>query len=135
MSRRAAAWMRGMIVLASLVALVLVAALAPARAHHTELHTWLLSWIPHECCVTADWCREIAPDDIVDLGGDRFQIVSTDQVAVRTGYSPDGGYWACSQPEFTEEGGHAGRWVSKSKVNCLFTPMPSVRLRPKAVAG
>ena len=101
----------------AILAMMLIA--APASAHHSETHDWLLTWIPHECCVTNNCCFEIASRDIVDLGGNQLRIVASGQVVSRRGYSPDGKYYRCACDNI------GGQWVVRPSANtrCIYTPM------------
>jgi len=90
-----------------------------ARAHHSEHHNWLLSWIASSCCVTNDCCFEIAERDVVDLGNNKLRIVASGQVVERKGFSPDGKYYRCACDL------NDGKWVvhPTAHTRCLFTPM------------
>lgn len=93
--------------------------MAPARAHHSEQHNWLLTWIASSCCVTNDCCFEIAERDVVDLGNNKLRIVASGQVVERKGFSPDGKFYRCACDQID------GKWVVHPTANtrCLFTPL------------
>lgn len=100
------------------LALLALALAAPALAHHSELHDWLLGWIPTRCCVTNNCCWEIQLSDIEPVANDTYKIKASGQVVKRTDWSPDGRLYRCAC-ELVE-----GVWTVFPTANtrCLFIP-------------
>lgn len=92
----------------------------PARGHHTEEHTWLLSWIPSYCCVTNDCCREVHESDVTSLPNDFWRINASGQVLKRTAFSPNGRYYRC----YCDYDSTQGKWIvhPTAHTRCIFPP-------------
>lgn len=99
---------------------------AVAAEYHSN--PWLLSWIDPKCCVTNDCCWEISERELIDLGGDQYQVRSTGEVRKRTDYSPDGKFYRCA----CDHDLSANKWVRHQGANtrCLFVPMRFSRRHP-----
>ena len=110
--------MRGAVLAAALAAALMLG--GAALAHHSDLHNYLLSWIPASCCVTNDCCWEIQSSEVQPLPNDRWLIRASGQVVTRTAWSPDGKYWRCA----CDPGPGVGQWTrhDKARTNCLFVP-------------
>jgi hypothetical protein len=100
---------------------VLFAGVALAQNFHSN--PWLLSWIPHTCCVTNDCCWEISESEVRPLPDDRWEVVSTGQMQKRTAWSPDGRFYRCACDYAN------GHWVRHqgAVTRCLFVPLRSAR--------
>jgi len=116
-----AAAMIGGVFLLALALFVAAMWASPANSHHTPHHTWLLSWIPHSCCVTNDCCHEVPERDVTSLPNDNWKINVTGQVLRRTANSPDGKYYRC----YCDYDPAAGKWVVHPTANtrCIFPPL------------
>ena len=116
-----AAAMIGGVFLLALVLFVAAMWASPANSHHTPHHTWLLSWIPHSCCVTNDCCHEVSERDVTSLPNDNWKINVTGQVLRRTANSPDGKYYRC----YCDYDAAAGKWVvhPTASTRCIFPPL------------
>ena len=103
---------------------MIVLALLTTLAAHSN--PWLLSWIPHTCCVTADCCWQISESEVQPMPDDNWLIKSTGQVRRRTDWSPDGKFYrcACDYDQVTQKHvRHQG-----AKTSCIFVPMRSARV-------
>jgi hypothetical protein len=98
------------------------ATLALADGYHSN--PWLLSWVPHSCCVTNDCCWEIQESELKPLPGDRWEVLSTGQIRRRTDWSPDGKFYRCAC-DYT-----GTTWIKHQGANtrCLFVPLRSASL-------
>ncbi len=96
---------------------VLLANAPPARGHSNP---WLLTWIPWNCCVTHDCCREITEKDVTSLPDDYWRINASGQVLRRTAASPDGKWYRCACDWNTS----TGKWVvhPQAHTRCFFAP-------------
>src|SRR3989304_4909226 len=81
-------------------------------------HEWLRSWIPQSCCVTNQCCFQIRAHDVTPLSRDEWRVELTGEIAKRTGWSPDGGYYRCACVNV------AGNWIQSptAHTRCLFVP-------------
>lgn len=108
------------VLLLVLAALVVAACAVAARADAHHSNPWLLTWIPHTCCVTNDCCWQISERELRPLPNDEYEVRSTGQVRKRTAWSPDGKFYRCAC-DFDAASNH---WVRHQGANtrCLFIP-------------
>lgn len=104
-----------------LVLILLAVLLGFSTAEEYHSNPWLLSWIPATCCVTNDCCWEVSERELRSLPDDLWEVRSTGQVRVRTGWSPDGKFYRCAcDYDQTNRvwNRHQGAYT-----RCIFVPM------------
>jgi len=108
-----------MFIVAVLFLVVIDACARAERIPHSN--PWLLTWIPHHCCVTNDCSREVTRHDVTSLQDDHWQINASGQILKRTAHSPDGKYYRCA----CDYDSSAGKWIvhPMALTRCIFTPL------------
>lgn len=104
-----------------LVFAILAAGYRPALSQPSSADlAWLRTWVPAECCVTADCCFEVAPGTLTQLSQDTWRVNSTLRIIGRTGWSKDHRFWRCAC-DMVE-----GRWIANDRAfnRCVFPPPP-----------